>query len=737
MGQATLRNDIPLHQPVIVTIAQGYESTVTEDIDHVKNLNLLVEGVHCAGCIQKIESRIARESHVKFVRLNFSTRRLTIQWNGDNLDANGFVDDITRLGYKVEPYNPSRERQSAEEEGKFLLMCIGVAGFAMGNIMLLSVGLWTSDIATMGMDTRDFMHLVSGLIAVPAMLFAGRPFFRSAFTALSNGHTNMDVPITVGVFLTGGMSLFQAYHHAEHAYFDSGVMLLFFLLIGRYFDFRARTNARSTATDLLSTFSGFANVLENNSIKRILIRDVQEDMLVRVGMGDKFPVDGTVTDGYSEVDTSLVTGETLPRKAGVGDSVFAGTLNLSAPVTMRVAKAAENSLLADIVRLMEKAGQGQAHYVRLADRAAKLYTPIVHTLAALAFFAWWLGVGETWEVSLMIATTVLIITCPCAMGLAVPVVQVLATSRLMKHKILVKSGDALERLSSIDTLLLDKTGTLTLGVPTLTSSPSMESLQLAASLAHSSSHPLSKAIVAAFQGEIIPIETVQEFAGQGLEGLYNGQIVRLGSRAFCGDKNAPPTDGLEIWLSVENTPPTIFTFSDVLRRDAKETVQAFQKMGMRVIILSGDRENVVGSLAKELGISEYYAQLTPPQKYAKLEDIKQQGHKILMIGDGLNDAPVLAGATVSMAPGSAIDMAQNAADIVFMGDALNPAFVCYKTALLSQKLVRENFVLAILYNAIAIPLALLGLVTPMIAAIAMSGSSLVVIANSFRLRIAK
>ncbi|MEK7800910.1 MAG: heavy metal translocating P-type ATPase, partial [Pseudomonadota bacterium] len=455
------------------------------------------------------------------------------------------------------------------------------------------------------------------------MLFSGRPFFRSAITALSNGHTNMDVPITVGVFLTGGMSLFQAYHHAEHAYFDSGVMLLFFLLIGRYFDFRARTNARSTATDLLSTFSGFANVLENNAVKRILIRDVKEDMLVRVGMGDKFPVDGTIIEGHSDVDTSLVTGETIPRKADIGDSVFAGTLNLSAPVTMRVAKAAENSLLADIVRLMEKAGQGQAHYVRLADKAAKLYTPIVHILAILAFFGWWLGVGEPWEVSLMIATTVLIITCPCAMGLAVPVVQVLATSRLMKHKILVKSGDALERLSSIDTILLDKTGTLTLGTPTLTSSSSMEDLQMAASLAHSSSHPLSKAIVASFQGEFVPIEHVQEFAGQGLEGIYNGKRIRLGSRAFCGDSHAPSTDSLEIWLSIEDTAPTLFTFSDVLRGDAKDIVRDFQNCGLRVIILSGDREHVVAPLAKELGITEYYAQLTPPQKYAKLEDIKQ------------------------------------------------------------------------------------------------------------------
>ncbi len=738
MGQSAISEQQAPHPSLKAESVSGYESAITTTADSQNSLDLLVSGVHCAGCIQKIESRLTREADVKNARINFSTRRLNIVWTGDKIRANDFVGIVQSLGYGVDPYNPDREKETADNEERFLLLCLGVAGFATGNIMLLSVSLWTSTIETMGMDTRDFFHLVSGLIAIPAMLFSGRPFFRSAIRALSSGHTNMDVPISVGVTLTAGMSLLQAFRHAEHAYFDAGVMLLFFLLIGRYLDFRARRNARSSATNLLSTFAGFATVVEGAATRKVLIRDLKEDMMIRIAAGEKFPVDAIVVEGESEVDTSLVTGETVPRAIRAGQDVYAGTLNISAPVTVCVAKAAENSLLADIVRLMEKAGQSQAHYVRIADRAARLYTPVVHALAAISFLGWWIGMNAPWDSALMIATTVLIITCPCAMGLAVPVVQVLATSRLMKSGILVKAGDALERLAGIDTILLDKTGTLTLGHPTLKGSMAgQDALHMAASLAASSRHPLSRAISQSYNGEILPLTDIQEHAGQGLSGKYQGTTIRLGSRNWCGDDQVPVSDDLELWLAIDGKKPVPFYFADTLRPDAARVVSAMQAAGLNIIILSGDRAQVVTNMAKELNITTYYAEQTPPMKFAILDDLKLKGHRVLMVGDGLNDAPVLAGANVSMAPGTAIDMAQNAADIVFMGDSLAPVFTAIKTATLSQKLVKQNFIISVVYNVIAIPIAVCGYVTPMIAAIAMSGSSLIVIANSFRLRILK
>lgn len=689
--------------------------------------------MHCAGCIQKIESSLAHEKNIKKVRLNFSTRRLSFVWEGNAACANDYVGMVEALGYGVQPYDAEIEQEETKVQERFLLLCLGVAGFAMGNVMLLSVGVWSTSVDAMGIVTRDLMHWISAVIALPTILFSGRPFFRSALKALSVGHTNMDVPISLALVLAGGMSLFETINHGEHVYFDSAVMLIFFLLIGRYLDFRAKKNARSTATNLLSTLSGFSNVVEGNKIRRVLIRDLKDGMEVRVSAGEKFPIDGVVIEGVSDVDTSLVTGETMPREVIQGTDIFAGTMNISAPVTVKVAKSAENSLLADIVRLMEKAGQGQAQYVRLADRAARLYTPVVHICAALAFLGWWLIGGLEWQGALVIAITVLIITCPCALGLAVPVVQVLASGRLMKSGVLVKSGDALERLACIDTVIFDKTGTLTLGRPELDGEYDDSVLQMAASLAAHSLHPLSKAL-RSYDGDLLALHDVQEHSGQGLEATYNGGIIKLGSRAYCGDENALPSEKIELWLSVEGHAPIPLYFTDCLRDDAAETVQQFKNIRITSIMLSGDRNSVVDKISKDVGISHVYAERTPLQKFEILEDLKNKGQNILMVGDGLNDAPALAVADISMAPGSAIDMAQNAADIVFMGDHLASVYKTHRVACMTKKLVKQNFALAVIYNIIAVPLALGGFITPLIAAIAMSGSSLVVIANSFRLR---
>lgn len=640
---------------------------------------------------------------------------------------------VEGLGYGVQPYDAQAAQDESAAQEKFLLLCLGVAGFAMGNVMLLSVGVWSSTAETMGVATRDLMHWVSALIALPTILFAGRPFFRSALGALSKGHTNMDVPISLALLLAGGMSLFETANHGEHVYFDSAVMLMFFLLIGRYLDFRARKMARSSATDLLSSLVGFANVVEGQKMRRILIRELEEGMIVRVAAGESFPVDGVVEEGQSSVDTSLVTGETLPRDVCAGDEVYAGTLNIGAPVVVRVSAAAESSLLADIVGLMEKAGQGQAKYVRLADKAARLYTPVVHVFAVAAFVGWFFVGGLGWQPALLISITVLIITCPCALGLAVPAVQVLASGRLMKSGILVKSGDALERLAAIDTVMFDKTGTLTRGRLKLVGEYDDGALRLAASLAMHSGHPLSKAICAAYDGDLFDVDGVKEHAGRGLEGRFDERDLRLGSRSWCGDDDAMASAEVELWLDAGGD-KTRFVFQDALRADTAAVVQSFKDAGLNLLLVSGDRQDVADDIARQVGIETVYAAQTPPQKFEIMERLQSEGRKVLMIGDGLNDAPVLAGADVSIAPGSAIDMAQNAADIVFMGDRFAPTFEVYKVAKLAQKLVRQNFTLAVLYNFVAVPIALAGLATPMVAAICMSGSSLLVIANSFRLR---
>ena len=708
---------------------------ITDESDGTHGLNLLVEGMHCPSCVAIIENGLKKQPEITSARLNLSTKRLKVTWKGAPTLGDKWAQAVNDMGYRAVPFDQETSETFEAKEEKFLLRCLAVAGFASGNLMLFSIPMWTSDGVEMGDGTRTLFHWIQVLIAIPAILYCGMPFYHSAWRALKEGHTNMDVPISVAVLLTTFMSLFEVSHHGLHSYLDSGVMLLFFLLIGRYLDARAKGKARGAAHDLLKMMTGFATLLHPDGKQEVIpLADIKEGMVLLVAAGEKIGADGEVLEGVSEIDTSLITGETMPQKVEIGTKLFAGTINISAPIRMRVTKAGERSLLSEIIKLMEHAEQSQARYVTIADKISGWYTPVVHILAAVTFLGWWVWGRLDWQVALLYATTVLIITCPCALGLAVPVVQVLASGKLMRQGILIKSGSALERLARITHIAFDKTGTLTVGKPELLGGYPAPQLQLAASLAAHSKHPLSQAISRAYKGELIAL-TVQEVASCGLEANYQGKRVRLGRKDWCGVTSANEDNRLELLLSVEGQTSIRFTFADKLREDARSIVQQLQQAGLKTLLLSGDRQAVVENVAKEIGIAQAEAHLSPIEKCERLETLKQQGAQLLMVGDGLNDAPSLAAASVSMSPSSAMDITQNVADIVFQGERLKPVLTAWNVAKFSQKLVKQNFLLAILYNVVAIPIAVAGYVTPLVAAIAMSSSSLVVIANAMRLNI--
>ncbi len=720
----------------------GYSALARDDGDETFTLTLGVEGIHCASCIRLIENALNSREGVLEGRVNMTTERMTVRWQGERTEADKLANAVTTLGYKLHALDAG-EIQGDDQE-KYLLRAIAVSGFAAANMMLLSMGLWSSSTETMGMATRDLLHWISALIALPTVLYSGQPFFRSALAVLKEKRTNMDVPISLAVVLASVMSLMETINHGEHVYFDSAVMLLFFLLIGRYLDARAKGKARESAARLLSRLQGFAAVDQDGKLEQVPIKDLREGMTVVVAVGENIPADGVVKSGRSSADLSLITGETIPETIEPGSGVFAGTVNLSAPIRVDVSKASEKSLLSEIVRLMEVAEQSASKYVRLADMAARLYTPVIHSMGALTFLGWWLVMSAPWQVSLLNAVTVLIITCPCALGLAVPVVQVLASGKMMRRGILLKSGDALEKMAVIDTVVFDKTGTLTLGRPELISEVDDEgsdfaydgvALTLAASMAAQSKHPLSMALARAYDGEFADI-SVSEIPGKGLEAVHEGKTLRLGSRAWCGPETAGDMgSALEMWLSTNGEPMARFAFADQLRTDARQTIDTLKKAGISVQLLSGDREAVAAEIAQEAGIDTYEAGVSPVEKCDRLKALKNAGAKTLMVGDGLNDAAAMAFAHVSMSPSSAVDITQNTADIVFQGDMLKPVATAFDTAKSSTRLVKQNFALAVVYNIVAIPLAVMGHVTPLVAAIAMSGSSIVVILNSFRLNL--
>ncbi len=686
-----------------------------------------VPGMHCAGCISKLENGLPQVAGIAAARVNFTAKRVAISHLPE-----ATVPDLQRaiasLGFESQVIGEDLAGLS-DDGSRDLLKAMAVAGFAMMNIMLLSVSVWSG--AEGG--TKDLFHWLSALIALPTVAYSGRPFFRSAWGALKNRRTNMDVPISIGVVLTTALSLFETFVSGPHAYFDGVVMLLFFLLTGRWLDSVMRDRARDGVTALLKHKAAGALVLADDGSSNWVHADaLKAGMVMLVAAGERMAADGIIIKGRSHFDLSLLTGESNPVTVTVGDTVHAGTLNIDGPVEVRITAAGAATALADIARLMEDAGQSKSRYVRIADRAARWYAPAVHTLALLSFAGWMLA-GAGWHHSMLIAVAVLIITCPCALGLAVPAAQIVTAGALMKKGVLVKDGSALERLAEVDRALFDKTGTLTLGRPELVNGQALsrEDKSVALALARASRHPLSQAIRRAFESDGITaaeLTDIREVAGKGIEALHGSERVRL-ERPDARSAGA----SLAVQFGRGDASVAILTFKDGLRPDAASALQQLRTLGVDSSIASGDRAEAVQPVARKLGMTAQTG-MQPQDKLETIERLTAAGHKVLMVGDGLNDGPALAAGYASLAPASASDAGQNAADAVFMGDSLTPIATAIRAARRTQTIVRQNFILAIGYNIIAVPLAIMGLLTPLIAALAMSGSSILVVGNALRLK---
>lgn len=715
---------------------------VRHDANGRDMLELMVQGAKCAGCIRKIESGLLALPGVTDARLNLSTSRLRVAWSPGSLAPSSIIEALARMGYGSAAFDPAAAMRQVDEEGRKLLRYLAVAGFAAMNIMMFSVPVWSGD-GEMGEGTRTLLHWISALIAIPAALYAAQPFFRSAWRALRARRANMDVPISLAVFLTLGISIAETLQQGEHAYFDGITMLLFFLLIGRYLDHRLREQARTAARDLLAMQSVTASRIgDDGRVVAIGAGDIAVGDRLSLAAGDRAPVDGVVVEGVSELDRSMLTGETLPQLVRAGDVIHAGVVNLSQRLVMRASARAQDSSVAELARLIETGEQGRARFVRLAEKAAALYVPVVHSLALATFLGWMFGPAllrlaglEVADVglrtALMNAVAVLIITCPCALGLAVPAVQVVATGRLFKRGVLVKSGDALERLAQVDVAVFDKTGTLTLGKPRLVSDVTPDVLHAAAALARVSRHPLSRALVEA-AGPGTVARDAREIPGEGIEA---GQM-RLGRRTFAASACADAADGApELWFSDGVRAPVRFAFADALRADAAQTIIALKARGIAVELISGDRPVAVEAAAREGGIEYWCAAASPADKTARLMALRAEGKKPLMIGDGLNDAAALAAAHASAAPGIALEASQAASDIILQGAQLMPLVEAIDVAKMARARALENMRFSALYNVIAAPLAAAGFLTPLIAALAMSGSSLIVTLNALRLQL--
>ncbi|MFZ2620825.1 MAG: heavy metal translocating P-type ATPase [Alphaproteobacteria bacterium] len=717
-----------------LTAAELKPYMVAEDATH-HSMAFMVDGIHCAACMAKLEQALLATAGITTARLNLTTKRVKVVWQGTPAVMLKGITHAAKAGYILTPYNPETLENKAHAHEAWLLRCLAVAGFGSMNVMLLSVAMWGG---AMPPHQLALMQWFSALITLPTIAYAGQPYFQAAAHALKNRRTSMEVPISIALILTTALSVFDTTQGHGETYFESAVMLLFFLLTGRYLEARVQGHSRNAAEHLMGLQHHHVAVLgKQDKITMQPSATVPLGALVLWRQGERLGVDGTIhhttPQGHSHIDTSLLTGESLPREVAMGDSVQAGMVNRGDTLTVKVTAVGQATVLAELARLTDNATSVKNNYTRLADRMARAYAPVVHSMALLTFILWqWLGLD--WHESLLRAAAVLIVTCPCALALAIPTVHVAIIGRLLRQGVILKSGDALEKLAEVDTVVLDKTGTLTTGHLQWLSGGTVAERTLAARMALASRHPVAQALVRAVP-PTSPLPHTKEIAGQGLQSTYKNHPIRLGSAAFCGVKNPPARapHQAEVWLKIGANSPIRLLLQDTLRPHAAEAISQLQQLNLQVRVLSGDTPANVQALTSPLGIEGAEGHATPQRKQQVLAQLLANHRTVMMVGDGLNDAPSLALAPVGVSFGKATDLAKLSADIILQQESLLILPRIWHLAKVAKRGVFVNFGMSLAYNVVAIPLAVAGFITPLWAAVLMSASSIMVVANAARL----
>jgi len=709
----------------MTTLTASSEMTPTEEF------LFAVKDMHCAGCISALEHALGALPEVSSARVNLTHRRIRIEASAGT-DAGRLARCIEETGYTPIQLDADSVRfVAANPQSQSLMTRLGVAGFGFANVMIYSVVVWSGAEGT----TRELMHWLSAFVALPIIVYSSRPFFSNALKALRALRLNMDVPISLAIILAAGHSLFETALGGRHAYFEATLALLFFLLAGRYLDLQTRMRARSAAAQLSAIEPDSVTTLTAGREVERPLAEIARGATIIVRSGDRIPLDGTILSGSGDLDNSFLTGESRPEPVREGNRVVAGQFIHTGRLEVEVTRTSTNSSLRRLVRMVELAESAKNRYTTLADRAAGIYAPAVHLLALFGFIGWITTTGDV-RLALNVAVAVLIITCPCALGLAVPAVSAAATGRFFRSNMLINDPEALETLAHVRRAVLDKTGTLTLGIPILdaTCPTDPEALAVAGALAASSRHPYARALhdhVIATGTERALIHTIREVPGSGIIGIWNDREVRLGRADWVG---VTETGHSATWLRLGPDRCHEFRFVDRVRPGTRDCITGLQSLGVEIILMSGDAEPAVRALADSLGIDQWHATAHPEDKMTMIGTLAQQDGMTLMVGDGINDAAAMAQADISIAPSSALDVTRVAASIVLVGDDLGRIPEGIRLARLARRRVLENFTIAGGYNAVAVPLALAGLATPLAAAIAMSTSSIAVTLNSMRLR---
>ncbi|MBK5964257.1 heavy metal translocating P-type ATPase [Thiocystis minor] len=749
----------------------------TDVASEAREINLLVEGIHCAACVWLIEKGLETLPGVEDARVNLTGRRLRVRWDNERLKLSRILQRLADIGYAAAPFDPDSAEGALSRENRGLLFRLAWAGFAMMNLLWISIALYSG--ADRG-EFRELFHWIGFLLATPTILYSGAPFYRGAWSGLRSGHLSMDLPIAIGVTVTYLYSLAVTLGDSfggsgiGAVYWDTVVNFLFVILVGRYLEAISRRRAVAATQRLLDLQPKVATRLREGDEAVVPVRSLQIGETVLVRPGERIPVDGEVLAGQGSVDESMLTGESRPVAKTPGERVSAGTINGAGVLTVHITGLLRETALGRIIRLVEEAQASRAPIQRLADRIVPWFVAATLGLAALTFIFW---MRTDLEFALMAATAVLIITCPCAFGMATPMAIAVASGRGAERGILVKNGAVLERLSSIRHFVFDKTGTLTEGrpvvvgaslvvpttqpvaawreldwggetVPTLTEREHRLLRQLGA-LERLSEHPAALAILdlcarAGIGLAGVAVDEVEVAPGLGIGGRVEGTRVTIGSQDWllrnnvklASTERAAATDGEagQIYCAVDGHEVLRLRIQDRLRPGAVSIVRRLREQGIRVTLLTGDRRVVAERIAAQLGEVDLIAEVLPEDKDCVIADLQHQGQRVAMVGDGVNDAPALVRADVGIAMGSGTDVSIASADIVLMSSDLERVAEAAELSRRTLRTIRQNIGISILYNLIMVPLAMAGVITPLIAAVSMPVSSLAVIGNSARIR---
>lgn len=714
---------------------------VTKD-DGLKEASLVIEGITCAACVWLLEHHIQKQPGVENASVNLTNHRARIRWDSKSQALSQLLAEIYRIGYQAHPYHPNKEEQLLEQERKRATRRLGVAGIGMMQVMMIAVALYGG--ALQGIEGRHvtFMRWASLIIATPVILYAARPFFVAALRDLRTRHLSMDVPVSIAVGGAYLASIWATVTGSGEVYFDSVTMFTFFLLIGRYLEMQARHRTGRAGNAMLNLLPASALKVVDGEETMVPAKELCIGDWVLIKPGHTVPADGRIVAGGSSIDESALTGEYLPIRKELGEDVIGGTINVENPITVEVTQVGAETQLSSIVRLLERAQEDKPQVARLADRVATYFVSAVLLTAVTVCISWWLISPED---AFWITLSVLVVTCPCALSLATPTALTAATGTLRQNGILITRGHVLESLARATHIVFDKTGTLTEGNLTLQETRSLTDaqddthLQIAAALEKYSEHPIAQAFHAV--GSNYTVDNLQATLGQGLEGLIDGVRYRIGKPEYAhGVCNAghplpelPAQSGQWLLLCNETSPQAWFRLNDQIRSEAAATIKYLKSMGLQCEMLTGDSSSAVEEVAAILGIDHVISGVSPEQKLAHIQQLQQSGAQVVMVGDGINDIPVLAGAQTSIAMGSATDLAKTNADGVLISADLLRLVDAIQLSRKTRSVIRQNLGWAAGYNLLALPLAALGFVAPYMAALGMSLSSLVVVGNALRL----